>query len=122
MSIRKPYPTDVSDDQWAFVAPYLSILPENAGQRRHELRKPSTPCARASAGAPWRLLPTNFPPWPAVYQQTQRWIQTGCFERTVHDLRALLRLAAGRNKEPSAVILDGRTLPSTPGEWWQSRL
>jgi transposase len=66
------------------------------------------------AGAPWRLVPTNFAPWPAVYPQTQRWIKTGCFEMRVHDLRALLRLAAGRNKEPAAVLLDGRTLQSAP--------
>ena len=36
---RRPYPTDVSDDEWAFVAPYLALLPEEAGQRKHELRE-----------------------------------------------------------------------------------
>jgi transposase len=66
------------------------------------------------AGAPWRLLPTNFPPWPTVYQQTRRWLDAGCFEALVHDLRLLLRLAAGRKGQPSAVILDARTVQSTP--------
>ena len=66
------------------------------------------------AGAPWRLLPTNFPPWAAVYQQTQRWIAAGCFEAMVHDLRAILRWAAGRADAPTGVILDGRTVQSTP--------
>jgi transposase len=66
------------------------------------------------AGAPWRLLPTNFPPWEAVYQQTQRWLAAGAFEAIVHDLRALLRVSAGRTAQPSAVIFDGRTLQSTP--------
>jgi transposase len=42
-------------------------------------------------GAPWRYLPTNFPPWEAVYQQTQRWFAAGVFEAVVHDLRVLLR-------------------------------
>ena len=36
---RKPYPSDVSDAEWAFVAPYLSLLPAGAVQRRHELRE-----------------------------------------------------------------------------------
>jgi transposase len=65
MPDRKPYPSDVSDDEWAFVAPYLALLPEEAGQRRH-------------------------------------------------DLRSLLRVAARRASEPTAVVLDSRTLQSTP--------
>src|SRR6185437_13009601 len=78
---RKPYPTDVSDDEWALVAPYLTLLPEDALQRRYPLREAFN-AARwiVRAGAPWRLLPTNFPPWPIVYQQTRRWMEAGCFE------------------------------------------
>ena len=56
------------------------------------------------AGAPWRLPPTNFPPWPVVYQWTHRWLDAGCFKALVHDLRPLLRLAQGRQGRPSAVI------------------
>jgi transposase len=53
-------------------------------------------------------------PWAAVYQQAQRWDKAGVFEAIVDDLRALLRLAQGRSEQPSAVILDSRTLKSTP--------
>jgi len=56
----------------------------------------------------------DLPPWAAVYQQTQRWLAAGCFEALVDDLRAVLRLAAGRTAEPSAAIIDSRTLRSTP--------
>ena len=112
---RKPYPTDVTDDEWAFVAPYLALLPETAGQRRYELREVFNALRWiVRAGAPWRLLPHELPPWPVVYQQTQRWIAAGCFEAIVHDLRALVRLVQGRAPDPSAVILDSRTLQSTP--------
>ncbi len=38
-SARKPYPSDVSDEEWALVAPYLTLLPEEAGQREHSLRE-----------------------------------------------------------------------------------
>jgi len=47
----------------------------------------------ARAGAPWHLIPQDFPPWEAVYQQTQRWLQAGCFEAMVNDLRSVLRVA-----------------------------
>jgi len=50
----------------------------------------------------------------AVYQQAQRWLTAGCFEALVDDLRAVLRLAAGRIAEPTAAIIDSRTLGSTP--------
>ena len=65
------------------------------------------------AGAPWRMLPNDFPPWELVYQQTQRWLRAGCFEDTVCDLRSIIRVAQGRQGQPSAVILDGRTIQST---------
>src|SRR3989475_12466424 len=112
---RKPYSTDVTDEEWAFVAPYLALLPEDAGQRRYALREVFNALRWiVRAGAPWRLLPHELPPWPVIYQQTQRWIAAGCFEALVHDLRAILRLVQGRAPQPTAVVLDGRTLQSTP--------
>ncbi len=112
---RPPYPTDVSDDEWAFVAPYLTLMTPDAPQRLYEVREVFN-AARwiARAGAAWRLLPTNFPPWHTVYEQTRRWIDHGCFEAMVHDLRELLRWGEGRADEPTAVILDSRTVQSTP--------
>ncbi|GJE71708.1 hypothetical protein CHKEEEPN_3255 [Methylorubrum podarium] len=57
-------------------------------------------------GAPWRWMPHDLPLWAAVYQQAQRWLSAGCFEQLAEDLRAVLRLAAGREAEPSTAILD----------------
>ena len=112
---RKPYPTDVSDEEWAFVAPYLTLMNEAAPQRRHDLREVLNALRWiVRTGAQWRMLPTNFPPWAAVYQQTQRWIAAGCFETMVHDLRTFLRWTEGRADDPSAVIVDARTVQSTP--------
>jgi transposase len=111
---RRPYPSDVSDEEWEFVAPYLSLLPQTAVQRRHDLREVFNAVRYiVRTGAPWRWLPTNFPPWEAVYQQTRRWIAAGCFEAIVHDLRLLVRAAAGRRPQPSVAIVDSRTLRST---------
>lgn len=115
VSPRKPYPTDVSDDEWAFVAPYLTLMTEEAPQRRHDLREVFNALRWiVHTGAPWRYLPGEFPPWEAVYQQTRRWLEAGVFEAMTHDLRELLRWAAGRNPQPSAVILDSATRQSTP--------
>ncbi len=68
------------------------------------------------SGATWRMVPNDLPPspWEVVYQQTQRWLKAGVFEAMVHDLRVLLRLAAGRKEQPSAAIFDSRTLQSSP--------
>ena len=111
---RKAYPSDVSDDEWAFVAPYLTLMTEEAPQRDYDLREVFNGLRWiVRAGAPWRMMPNDLPPWHTVYQQTQRWINAGVFEAMVHDLRAVLRLAKGRKEQPSAAIFDSRTLQST---------
>jgi len=111
---RKPYPTDVSDEEWAFVTPYLTLMSEEAPQRDHCLREVFNGLRWiVRAGSSWRLMPHDLPPWHTVYQQTRRWIKAGVFEEIVHDLRELLRLMSGRNAQPSAMILDSRTLQST---------
>ncbi len=112
---RQAYPTDVSDDEWEFVAPYLSLISEDAPQRRHDLREVFNGLRFiVRGGLQWRLMPHDLPPWWVVYQQTRRWMAAGVFEAMVHDLRVLLRLAAGRAPQPTAAILDSRTLQSTP--------
>ncbi len=112
---RTPYPSNVSDDEWAFVAPYLILLPEDAGQRTYSLREVFNGLRWITrAGAPWRMMPNDLPPWYIVYQQTQRWLAASCFEAIVDDLRLLLREAKGRTRQPSATIFDSRTLQSTP--------
>ena len=114
-SPRTPYPSDVSDEEWAFVAPYLTLMDEEAPQRRHDLREVFNGLRYiARGGLQWRLMPHDLPPWPAVYQQTRRWLAAGVFETIVHDLRELQRVAAGRDPAPTAAILDSRTLQSTP--------
>ena len=109
------YPSDVSDEEWAFVTGYLALCREDAGQREHSLRAVFNGLRYiARTGNQWRFMPGDLPPWPIVYQQTQRWIRAGCFEVMVEDLRSLLREFAGRKPQPTAMILDSRTIQSTP--------
>ena len=107
---RKPYPSAVSEEEWACAAPSLALVREDASQRGRI-------CARfitglrsiVKCGCPWRYLPTHFPPWWVVYPQAQRWIRAGVFESMAHDLRVRLRLAAKRTQaEPTAAIVDSR--------------
>src|SRR6266849_5503467 len=112
---RNSSPFDVSDEEWAVVAPYLLLLPEDVSQRRYALREVFNGLrSLVKTGAHWRMLPHDVPPWPVVYQQMRRWMATGCFEAIVHDLRVLLRRAADRQAQPTAAILDSRTVQSTP--------
>ena len=112
---RKAYPSDVSDEEWALVAPYLTLMTEDAPQRTHSLREVFNGLRWiVRAGSPWRMMPNDLPPWEVVYQQAQRWLRAGVFESLVHDLRELLRVAAGRDALPSAAVFDSRTLQSSP--------
>jgi len=112
---NRAYPSDVTNDEWAFVVPYLTLMKEDAPQREYALRDIFNGLRYVvRTGVTWRMVPHDLPPWEAIYQQTQRWIKAGVFESIVDDLRMLLRLAAGRKAEPSAAIFDSRTVQSTP--------
>jgi transposase len=89
---RKSYPSDVPDDEWAFVAPYPTLMREDAPQRDHSLLEVFSGLRYiVRTGMQWRTMPNDLPPWHAVYQQTQRWLKAGAFENVVHGLRTLMR-------------------------------
>ena len=112
---RKPYPSDVTDEEWDFVVPYLTLMTEDAPQREHDLREVFDAMRWVvRTGSPWRYMPHDLPPWQAVYQQAQRWLAAGVFEAMAQDLRRILRLLDGRREEPTAAVFDSRTLQSTP--------
>jgi transposase len=112
---RNAYPSDVSDEAWAFGAPSLTLMKEDAPHREHSLREVFNGLrSSVRPGAPWRMMPNDWPPWHTVYQQTQRWLKAGVFEEMVRDRQMLIREIAGRMPQPRAALLDSRTLPSTP--------
>ena len=78
---RKPYPSDVTDEEWEFVTPYLTLMSEDAPQREHDLREVFNGMRWiVRTGSPWRYMPNDLPPWEAVYQQSQRWLASGAAE------------------------------------------
>jgi transposase len=95
---RKPYPSDVSDEECHFVAPYLALVREDALQWRHDLREVFNGLRwLVRTGAGWRMLPHDFLRWDAAYQQTRRWLDVDGFAAIAHDLRILVRLDLGRS-------------------------
>lgn len=111
---RKSYPSDVSDEEWQFAAPYLTLMTLSAPQREHDLREVFNALRYlVRSGAAWRYVPNDFPRWDAVYRQTQRWLRAGCFEAMAHDLRELLRVLQGRKAKSTAAVYDSRTLSSS---------
>jgi transposase len=113
---RHTYPSDVSDDEWSFVAPYLMLMTEDAPQREHHLREVFNGLRWiVRTGAQWRLMPHDLPPWAAVYQQTQRWRETQA------SLKPLWRICEpycgwpkGESKSHRRRSRDSRTLQSSP--------
>jgi transposase len=112
---RKSYPSDVTDAEWEFLLPYLSLMREDAPQREYPLRDLFNAIRYVvKTGCQWRYLPHDFPSWTAVYQQARRWMHAGVFEQVAHDLRAIVRFLDNREPELTATIFDGRTIQSTP--------
>jgi transposase len=111
---RKGYPSDVSDDEWALVAPYLTLMREDAPQRERSLCEVFNGLRYiVRTGMQWCMMPNDLPSWHTAYQQTQRWLKAGVFKEMVHDLRMLMREIDGRMPQPRTAILDSRTLQST---------
>ncbi len=112
---KTSYPSDVSGAEWDFLVPYLTLMREDAPQREYSSRKLFTGLRYVLKTARhWRSMPKDLPPWTAVYQQDRRWLAAGVFEEIGNDVRVIVRLFEERNPQPSATILDSRTLQATP--------
>jgi transposase len=114
-STRSPYPSDVSDEEWAFVEPYLTLIRADSAQRTYDLREIYNGLRYVlRTGCQWRYLPHDLPPWWAVHQQYLRWLDAGCLDDLLLTVRKLARTTVGREAQPTAAIYDSRTVRSTP--------
>jgi putative transposase len=108
------YPTDLSNDEWRCIGPHL---PEPVGRGRprlHGLRAILDAVFYVlRSGCPWRLLPRDFPPWKTVYDWFRRWRIDGTWERLNAELRERLRSRLGRDRSPSAGIVDSQSAKTT---------
>ena len=111
---RKAYPSDLTDTQWARLAPLLPPPRPGGRPRTVDLREVVNGVLyRGREGCTWRALPHDLPPWGTVHAYFRRWRRDGTWER-VHDaLRGQARAAAGRDPDPSAGVLDSQSVKTT---------
>jgi transposase len=105
------HPTDLSDAEWAILAPLLEPPTRRGRPRRHDRRSVLDAVLYVlRGGLAWRLLPERFPPWRGVYDQFRRWRRGGTWRRVNDALRERARELAGRAPRPTAAIIDSQTV------------
>ena len=111
MNTRQCYPTDLTDAQWAILAPLLPPPAATGHPREHELRAVVNALFyMAHTGCQWRFVPHDFPPWSVVRYYFDQWTVDGTLERIHTALHQRVRLATGRNAQPSAGIVDSQSV------------
>lgn len=111
---RKPYPTDLTDEQWAKLKPHVPPMHGRGAPRRVNLREIINALLYIGrTGCQWRMLPHDLPPWQTVYYYFKHWRDGGDWERINRELRIEVRLDAGKEAEPSAAIIDSQSVKTT---------
>ena len=109
---RKPYPSDLTDAEWEQVAPHLPKRKSPRGRKReHSLREILNAIYYVlRSGCSWRMMPHDLPPWKTVYHYFRLWRKDGVWAEINAALRTELRVAVGRDPEPSAAIIDSQSV------------
>ena len=111
---REPYPSDLTDAQWALIEPLIPPPKPGGRPRSVDVREVLNAILYLTrTGCPWRMLPHEFPPWGTVHYYARRWRLDGTWDRILTTLRAEVRQAAGREPTPSAAIIDSQTVKTT---------
>ena len=112
--VRPSYPTDLTDDEWRVLEPLIPPAKPGGRPRSVDVREIINAMRyMLRSGGSWRLMPHDLPPWETVYAYCRRWQEDGTWEAIVTTLRRDLRIAQGRDPEPSAAILDSQTVKTT---------
>jgi putative transposase len=109
-----PYPSDLSDAEWAILCPLLTRARQAGHRQMLDLRRiVEAVFYLLRTGCQWRAIPHEFPPWPAVYWHYAKWRRAGTWEAINAALRELQRLALGRAAQPTAAIIDSQSVRTT---------
>jgi putative transposase len=112
--MRKPYPTDLSDDEWNYIEPHMPAPKGHGRPRTHDLREIlDAVFYLLKSGCQWRLLPHHFPRWPTVYWYFRTWRLDGTWERINRAIRERRRVRLKRDPQPSAGVVESQSVKST---------
>ena len=104
---RKSYPTDLTDSQWAIIAPLFKGMREYKYSKRELL---NAVLYLVDNGCKWRALPHEFPAWQTVYSFFRRAKETGLWDKILQHLVEVTRRRAGRNPNPTYAIIDSQSV------------
>lgn len=112
---RKPYPTDLTDKEWAEIEPIFNINRSCHGKggrpRDVDIREVVNALFYVlQTGCSWRMLPHDYPKWETVYWYFQQWMRDGTLERANEVLRKKVRVMKGKDEEPSLCIGDSQSI------------
>lgn len=111
---QQRYPSDVTDAEWALLAPLIPSPKPGGHPRTTPVREVINGVFSVlRGGIPWRMLPKEFPPWQTVYDYFRQWRMDGTWERINATLRRRVRVRAGRDPEPSAGVLESQSAKTT---------
>jgi putative transposase len=112
---QQPYPSDVTDEQWAILEPLIPPAVPGGRPRKVDVRAVVNALFyRNREGCTWRALPHDFPPWKTVYNYFQGWHWDGTWEKLLKALRQDVRVAAGRAATPRVAVIDSQSVKTTP--------
>ena len=111
---RKPYPTDLTDEQWKLIEPFLPPAEPGGRPRKTDLREVVNALLYlVRSGCQWRMIPHEFPPWKTCYNYYRAWIDKGTWDEIVASLRMQVRSEAGRNELPKVAAIDSQSVKTT---------
>ncbi len=114
MAQRKSYPSDLTNDEWRIVEPFVPPIRWGGRPAEHARREIVNAILYVlRTGCQWRAMPHDLPPWQTVYAYFRTWRLNGTWQRMHERLRRQLRRAVGRHPEASAAILDSQSVKTT---------
>ena len=111
---RKPYPSDLNDAEWQIIKPLIPPAKPGGRPRKTDMREVLNGVFYIlCSGCAWRMLPHDLPPWQTVYHYFRQWKGDGIWEDMNQTFRIKLRMAEGREAEPSAAVMDSQSVKTT---------